>query len=53
MTGTDEHGQKVQEAAVKAGVTSQAYVDELSESFKDLVQVKGKYLQRRNCREVR
>ena len=27
MTGTDEHGQKIQEKAMNAGVTPQAYVD--------------------------
>lgn len=36
LTGTDEHGQKVQEAAQKHGVTPQAHVDELVNSFRDL-----------------
>mmetsp|Transcript_57585 Transcript_57585/g.115633 ORF Transcript_57585/g.115633 Transcript_57585/m.115633 type:complete len:637 (-) Transcript_57585:263-2173(-) len=39
LTGTDEHGQKVQEAAVKAGVEPQAYVDDLSTTFQELLQV--------------
>lgn len=39
LTGTDEHGQKVQQSAEKAGVTPQQYVDDLSESFQDLLQV--------------
>ena len=36
LTGTDEHGQKVQQAAEKRGVTPQAHVDELFSAFKDL-----------------
>ena len=36
MTGTDEHGQKVQNLAEKAGVTPQAYVDNVSNQIKDL-----------------
>ncbi len=34
LTGTDEHGQKVQQAAEKRGVTPQAHCDEYSERFK-------------------
>ena len=41
LTGTDEHGQKVQQSAQKAGVTPQEYVDDLSESFRDLLEVMG------------
>ncbi len=33
MTGTDEHGQKVQRAAEARGVTPKAYVDELAARF--------------------
>ncbi len=33
MTGTDEHGQKVQRAAEAKGVTPKAYVDELAARF--------------------
>ena len=36
LTGTDEHGQKVQQAADKRGVTPQQHVDELFSAFKDL-----------------
>jgi methionyl-tRNA synthetase len=35
LTGTDEHGQKVQQAADKAGVSAQAHCDKYSERFKD------------------
>lgn len=34
LTGVDEHGQKVQEAANKRGLSPQAHCDELSERFK-------------------
>ena len=34
LTGTDEHGQKVQQAADKRGVTPQTHCDEFSERFK-------------------
>jgi len=36
LTGTDEHGQKVQQAAEKRGVTSQAHVDETVVRFQEL-----------------
>ncbi len=36
LTGTDEHGQKVQEAAQKRGVDPQAHCDEMHLSFKEL-----------------
>ncbi|MDR1760117.1 MAG: methionine--tRNA ligase [Fibrobacter sp.] len=36
LTGTDEHGQKVQRAAEKRGVSPQTHVDEYSEHFKSL-----------------
>jgi methionyl-tRNA synthetase len=35
LTGTDEHGQKVQQAADKAGETPQSHADKYSERFKD------------------
>ena len=35
LTGTDEHGSKVAEAAAKAGKTPQELVDENSQKFKD------------------
>ncbi len=36
LTGVDEHGQKVQQAAVAAGKTAQAYCDELAAVYKSL-----------------
>jgi len=36
LTGTDEHGQKMVQAASKAGRTTQAHCDELSQSFREL-----------------
>ncbi|MEQ9366602.1 MAG: methionine--tRNA ligase, partial [Leptospirales bacterium] len=38
LTGTDEHGQKVQQAAAARGVTPQAQVDEYHQRFKELWQ---------------
>jgi methionyl-tRNA synthetase len=35
LTGTDEHGQKVQQAAEKAGVSPQQHADKYSERFRD------------------
>ena len=36
LTGTDEHGQKIQEAAKKRGKSPQEYADEISAKFKSL-----------------
>jgi methionyl-tRNA synthetase len=36
LTGTDEHGQKVQQAAEKNGVSPKKHVDSLHKRFKDL-----------------
>jgi methionyl-tRNA synthetase len=36
LTGTDEHGQKVQRASLAAGVSPQAYADQVSASFQNL-----------------
>ncbi|BAF69906.1 methionine--tRNA ligase [Nitratiruptor sp. SB155-2] len=36
LTGTDEHGQKIEEAAKKRGKTPQEYADEISAKFKAL-----------------
>ena len=36
LTGTDEHGQKIEEAAKKRGKSSQEYADEISSKFKAL-----------------
>ena len=36
LTGTDEHGQKVQKSAEEKGVDPQAFTDEVSQNFRDL-----------------
>ena len=36
QTGTDEHGQKIEEKAKAAGVTPKEYVDQVAETIKDL-----------------
>ena len=36
LTGTDEHGQKIERKAEAKGVTPQAYVDEIVAGIKDL-----------------
>ena len=36
LTGTDEHGQKIQNKAAEKGVTPQEYVDEIAGKFKEL-----------------
>ncbi|MGK9171210.1 methionine--tRNA ligase [Inquilinus limosus] len=36
LTGTDEHGQKVQKAAELAGVDPQSFTDRVSQNFRDL-----------------
>jgi methionyl-tRNA synthetase len=36
LTGTDEHGQKVQRSAAAAGIPPQQFTDEVSKSFSDL-----------------
>ncbi len=38
LTGTDEHGQKVEKSAAKAGIPPQAFTDEVSEHFKQLAE---------------
>ena len=35
LTGTDEHGDKIVEAATKAGESVKAYVDKISKTFRD------------------
>jgi methionyl-tRNA synthetase len=37
LTGTDEHGQKVEKSAEKAGIAPQAFTDRVSQTFRDLV----------------
>ena len=39
LTGSDEHGQKIQEKAKQAGLEPQAYVDQIAQSFKDIWKV--------------
>lgn len=36
LTGTDEHGQKVEQAAAQAGQSTLAFVDGISKNFKDM-----------------
>jgi methionyl-tRNA synthetase len=36
LTGTDEHGQKVERAAVKAGAATSIFADRVSQKFRDL-----------------
>ncbi|MGD1880039.1 MAG: methionine--tRNA ligase [Kiloniellaceae bacterium] len=36
LTGTDEHGQKVEKSAAKAGVDPQSFTDRVSQNFRDL-----------------
>ncbi len=37
LTGTDEHGQKIEQTARKQGRTSAEFVDEMAQLFKDMV----------------
>ena len=39
LTGTDEHGQKVEKSAQAAGVDPQAFTDKVSQNFRDLADV--------------
>jgi len=39
LSGTDEHGQKVEESAKKKGVLPQDFVDEVSVSFRELLNI--------------
>jgi methionyl-tRNA synthetase len=39
LTGTDEHGQKVQQAAEAKGIDPQKFTDEVSQNFRDLLPV--------------
>ena len=39
LTGTDEHGQKVEKSAAAAGVDPQAFCDKVSSRFQDLLKV--------------
>ena len=37
LTGTDEHGQKVERAAQKAGLNPRVFADQISQKFRDLL----------------
>lgn len=37
LTGTDEHGLKVKQAADKAGISPQEFTDQVSQNFRDLI----------------
>jgi methionyl-tRNA synthetase len=39
LTGTDEHGQKVHKAASDAGTDPQSFTDQVSQNFRDLVEI--------------
>jgi len=39
LSGTDEHGQKVEQSAAKKGVDPQDFVDEVSKSFRELLKL--------------
>lgn len=39
LTGTDEHGQKVQKSAEAAGIDPQAFTDRVSQNFRDLAKL--------------
>jgi methionyl-tRNA synthetase len=41
LTGTDEHGQKVEKAAQDAGEDPQAFTDRVSQAFRDLTRTMG------------
>jgi hypothetical protein len=41
LTGTDEHGQKVEKAAQDAGEDPQAFTDRVSQAFRDLTATMG------------
>ena len=41
LTGTDEHGQKVEKAAAAAGLDPQAFTDRVSPAFRDMARAMG------------
>ena len=41
LTGTDEHGQKVEKSAQAKGVSPKDFVDEVSQHFRDLTGLMG------------
>ena len=46
LTGTDEHGQKVEKAAAEAGLDPQAFADRVSADFRDMADADGHLLRR-------
>ena len=41
LTGTDEHGQKVEQAAAEAGLDPQSFTDQVSADFRDMAERMG------------
>ena len=41
LTGTDEHGQKIEKSAIAAGLDPRAFTDRVSENFRALSKVMG------------
>jgi methionyl-tRNA synthetase len=41
LTGTDEHGQKVEKSAADAGMDPQDFTDKVSQNFRDLAKIMG------------
>ena len=41
LTGTDEHGQKVEKSAAAAGIDPQSFTDEVSQRFRELARIMG------------
>lgn len=41
LTGTDEHGQKVEKSALAKGIAPQQFTDEVSQNFRDLAAAMG------------
>src|SRR3954469_7029791 len=39
MTGTDEHGLKIQQTADRAGVTPRAFVDDMAPKFREMAEL--------------
>jgi len=39
LTGTDEHGQKVEKSAAAAGIAPQDFTDKVSQNFRDLAEI--------------
>ena len=39
LTGTDEHGQKIQRAAEEKGIDPKAFCDDISKTFRDLSKI--------------